>query len=263
MSESIIDISDMAVVRNGRFLLEGVTWQVRAGEHWALLGANGAGKTTLLQTLMGYLWPTSGRVNVLSHTLGSYDVRELRKEIGFVSVNMDARLSPTETVLAIALTGLSASYELYQEPSTAQIERAHTLLAHMGVDQHALRPYQSLSQGERQKVLIARALMASPRLLILDEPCGGLDFPSREQLLSALEDVLASPGAPQLIYVTHYPDELIPSMTHALLLAQGKVVASGPKETVLAPDPLATAFGVPVSVVWQEGYPIVRMLRGQ
>lgn len=261
VSDSVIEIEAASAVRASQTLFCDVTWRTQVGEHWALLGANGAGKTSLLQTLLGYLWPTVGRVRVLGHTLGGYDVRELRKEIGFVSANMDLRLSPSQTAREIVLTGLYASYELYEKPLEKQSLHAKELLSRMGVEDKSERPYQALSQGERQKVLIARALMSSPRLLILDEPCNGLDFPSREQLLTSLEDLMQSPGAPQLVYVTHYPDELTPSLTHALLLAHGKVVAQGAKEDVLAPDPLSQAFGVPVTVIWQEGYPIVRMQR--
>lgn len=243
-------------------LLDNVSWETKAGEHWALLGANGAGKTTLLQTLLGYLWPTSGTVRVLEHTLGEVDVRELRKAIGFVSVNMDARLEPGELVWRIVLTGLHASYELYRDAEQNERERAHDLLEQLGVESLADRPYRSLSQGERQKVLIARAMMASPRILILDEPCNGLDFPSRERLLQAIDQLAKNPGAPQLLYVTHYPDEIVPSITHTLLLKAGAVVASGEKERILTPHFLSSTFDVPVNVSWQEGYPVVRVVRG-
>jgi len=261
LTEAIVTMRQVSVVRQGRALLADLNWHTLRGQHWALLGANGAGKSTLLQILLGYLWPTTGRIDVLGHTLGAVDVRELRKWIGFVSVHMDARLEPAESALRVVLTGLHASYELYDEPTEDEVAQARERLAELDIAFLEARPYHLLSQGERQKVMIARALMAKPRLLILDEPCNGLDFPSRERLLISLEAIARRADAPQLLYVTHYPDELIPAISHTLLLREGCIVASGPKERVIVPETLSAAFGTAVTVAWQEGYPVVRAIR--
>ncbi|MCY0900691.1 MAG: ABC transporter ATP-binding protein [Firmicutes bacterium] len=254
-------LDHVSISRDGKKLLDDVSFVTRKGEHWALLGANGAGKTTLLQILMGYLWPTDGSVHVLGHTLGRVDVRELRKQIGFVSASMDARLEPGESALGIVLSGPSASWQLFEPVEDDMREQAVSWLARLGASGLEEQPYRALSQGERQKVLIARALMANPQILILDEPCNGLDFPSRESLLAAIDDIARSGDAPQLLYVTHYPDEIVPAITHAALLSQGQMVSAGDKQAVLQDQPLSRAFGLPVRVMWQDGYPIVRVAR--
>jgi len=262
LTTAVCLLDHVSISREGKKLLDDVSFVTRKGEHWALLGANGAGKTTLLQIMMGYLWPTDGSVEILGNTLGRIDVRELRKRIGFVSASMDARLEPGESALGIVLSGPFASWQLFETVADDTRAEAIRLLARLGASGLEQQPYRSLSQGERQKVLIARALLAHPQILILDEPCNGLDFPSREALLAAIDDLAQSADAPQLLYVTHYPDEIVPAITHAALLSEGRMVSAGDKQAVLQDEPLSTAFGIAVRVTWQDGYPIVRVARG-
>ena len=247
-----VELQDITVRRDGRELLKDVSWTLSEGEHWALLGANGSGKTTLLQTILGYLWPTSGRVRTLGRALGEVDVRELRKQIGFVSANMQARLEADQPAQDIVASGLHAAYGMYGEPGAAEGRRARALLGRAGLEERAGQPYGTLSQGERQKVLIARALMAEPRLLILDEPLAGLDFPSRAQTLWFLDDLAKGAAAPLLVYVTHHPEEIFPALTHAAVLKDGRLLAAGGKRAVLSDAVLSEAFGLPVSVAWRE-----------
>ncbi len=257
--ESLISVQNVSISRQGRFLLHDVTWETMRSQHWAILGANGAGKTTLLQTVLGYLWPSKGRVHVLSHQLGHYDVRELRKSIGFVSTNMDARLEADQSALAITASGRYAAYGLYENICQEDREQAMHFLSMMDADQLATEPYRLLSQGEKQKVLIARSLMAHPSILILDEPCNGLDFPSRERLIQTIQKLCSTLDAPQVLYVTHYPDEIMPAITHTLLLRDGTIVGAGLKQEMLTQESLSATFGISVHVKFQDGYPVVRL----
>lgn len=254
----MIQIENVSVKKQEKYLLQQVDWHTKLGEHWVLLGANGAGKTTLLQVILGYLWPTTGNVRILDQAFGECDLRELRKRIGFVSVQMDVRLEGGATALELVASGKTASYRLYEPVSNADQEMALHYLEQLGASEFAEKPYQLLSQGERQKVLIARALMANPDLLVLDEPCNGLDFPSREQLLTAISEMTSSHHR-QLIYVTHYPEEITSGFTHVAILKKGQMIAAGAKHEVLTDEVLTNAYGVPVRVLWLEGRPVVRM----
>ncbi len=257
--ESLISFQHVSIVRQGRFLLDDVTWETKRSEHWAILGANGAGKTTLLQTILGYLWPSKGQIHVLTHQLGKYDVRELRKSIGFVSTNMDSRLEADQSALAITVSGRYAAYGLYEDIRKEDREEAMHFLSMMEAGQLATEPYQLLSQGEKQKVLIARSLMAHPSILILDEPCNGLDFPSRERLIQTIQNLCSTIDAPQVLYVTHYPDEIMPAISHTLLLRDGSIVGTGLKEEVLTEELLSMTFAIAVQVSFQNNYPVVRL----
>ena len=250
-------------MRDGRPLLSSVTWRMRRKEHWALLGANGAGKTTLLQTVLGYLWPTRGSVRVLGQTYGQCDVREVRKRIGFVSSNMEGRLSSGQTAQNIVATGAEAAFAIYGELPADRRERARMLLRDFDMERFADQAYASLSQGERQKVMIARALMAEPHLLVLDEPCAGLDFPGRERLLHSLNRLCERENGPHLLYVTHYPEEILPGITHVAVLRAGAMIAAGAKRSVVTPGVLCAAYGLDVDVRWDRGVPLVRALHGE
>ncbi|MHB1628445.1 MAG: ABC transporter ATP-binding protein [Bacilli bacterium] len=256
----IIDMDGVGVRRQGRWLLEGIRLRTRRGEHWALLGANGAGKTTLLQLCLGQLWATQGRISILGHTLGQYDVRELRKTIGFVSVQMDIRLDQEERAANLVISGLAATHALWGESSEQDRARALELLDDLGASAIADQSYGTLSQGERGKVLLARALMPDPQLLVLDEPCSGLDFPSREHVLSALSRI-AGAASPQILYVTHYPGEILPEITHVAVLKKGRLIAAGAKEDILCDAVLSDAYELPVRVSWLNSTPVVRAQR--
>lgn len=257
---AIIDMDGIGIRRQGKWLLQDIQLRTHAGEHWALLGANGAGKTTLLQLCMGHLWATRGSMAILGHTFGQYDVRELRKAIGFVSVQMDTRLDPHEQAVDLVISGLAATHSLFCESSAQERARALGLLAELGALAIADHAYGTLSQGERGKVLLARALMPDPQLLILDEPCTGLDFPSREHVLVTLSQI-AQRGSPQILYVTHYPDEILPEITHVAVLKNGRLLAAGAKQDILNDAVLSGAYDLPVHVTWLNSIPIVRAER--
>ncbi|MGG7571483.1 ABC transporter ATP-binding protein [Streptomyces sirii] len=236
----------------GQVILDAVDWTVRSGEHWALLGANGAGKTTVLRLVGALMFPTVGTVEVLGHRLGSVDVRELRAVIGLVS---GAQKVPQDaTGHTVVLTGATGTVQpLWRRYDPATRERAHELLAELDCKELADRPYGVCSGGQRARILIARALMADPSLLLLDEPFNALDLPSREDLIDALHRLAL--GRPELatVTVTHHLEELSPSIAHALLLRDGRVQARGPVEEVLTGARMTACFGRPIEVSRHEG----------
>jgi iron complex transport system ATP-binding protein len=230
-------------------LLHDVGWSVGEGEHWVVLGPNGAGKTTLLHLAAAAAHPTSGTVEVLGERLGRVDVRELRERIGLVDAGTARQLRPRMPGRLVVLTGALGTIKLRRDRVTPEHEaQADALLRLMGAEVVAERRWEACSQGERQRLLIARALMADPDLLLLDEPATGLDLPARERLIGAL-DALAHdrPDLPTVV-ITHHVEEIPASTTHALLLADGAVVAAGPAEAVLTAEHVSTCFGLPVDV---------------
>ncbi|REK91593.1 ATP-binding cassette domain-containing protein [Streptomyces inhibens] len=236
----------------GQVILDAVDWTVCSGEHWALLGANGAGKTTVLRLIGALMFPTVGTVEVLGHRLGSVDVRELRAVIGLVS---GAQKVPQDaTGHTVVLTGATGTVQpLWRKYDEATRERAHELLAELDCKELADRPYGVCSGGQRARILIARALMADPSLLLLDEPFNALDLPSREDLIDALHRLAL--GRPELatITVTHHLEELSPAIGHALLLRDGRVQARGPVDEVLTGERMRACFGRPIEVSRHEG----------
>ena len=251
MSEPVLSLADVTVRRGAATLLDGVDWTVRDGERWAVLGSNGAGKTTLLQVAATTLTPTSGSVMVLGEELddSEVDVYELRPRIGFASSAVGERLPAGELVRDAVVT---AGYAVlgrgseYYDP--ADDLRALRLLEQLGCGRIADRAYGTLSEGERKRVQIARALMTDPELLLLDEPAAGLDLGAREALMRRLTRVMSSPDGPVLIMVSHHVEEIPPGVTHVLLLKAGTVVAAGPIGDVLTAEPLSRCFGLPLAV---------------
>lgn len=223
----IIEMNDVTWSRNGQQVLRGVDWRVKEGEHWALLGLNGSGKTTLLNMLCGYIWPTSGEIRVLGHKYGEVDLREHRKLIGWVSSSLQTRVHGQDKAQHLVLSGKYASFGLYDKPEDHDYDVAHDLMRQLGCGHLIDRTYQTCSQGEQQKLLIARALMSSPKLLILDEATNGLDFISRESLLDSIRGLCSQKNAPHMLYVTHHIEEILPQFTHTLLLRKGQVFQSG------------------------------------
>ncbi|WP_329493283.1 ABC transporter ATP-binding protein [Kitasatospora herbaricolor] len=244
---------EVDVVRDGRYLLRGISLTVEPGEHWALLGANGAGKSTLLALLGAVSHPTRGEVDVLGRRLGRVDIRDLRAYLGHVNPRHPLR-SPL-TVREVVLTGLGNSIEpdLQKSPTAAERARADQVMDTLGIAAMAEATWPTLSQGERGRTLIARALMPSPRLLLLDEPATGLDLTAREQLLDSLD--LLRHQHPELasVLVTHHLEELPESTTHALLLRDGECVAAGKVDEVITTELISDCFAHPIRITRHEG----------
>ncbi|MFF0224726.1 ABC transporter ATP-binding protein [Streptomyces sp. NPDC004629] len=257
----VLRAEDVQVVRDGRPILQEVSLTVRAGEHWALLGANGAGKSTLLGLLGALTHPTRGTVEVLGRRLGRVDVRELRSYVGHV----DPRHPLTEplTVRGVVLTGLTNSVAPLPRwrPTPQQEARADRLIETLGLAERREARWPTLSQGQRGRTLIARALMPEPRLLLLDEPATGLDLPGREQLLGALDALRREHPRLATVLVTHHLEELPAGTTHALLLRDGRSLAQGPAEDVLTGDRLGKCFDLPLVLERHGGRWNVRVER--
>lgn len=260
-SEKIISVKDVVWKRKGKVILDQISWDVFKGQHWVMIGLNGSGKTSLLNLITGYQWASSGEIHILGHRLGAVELRELRKSIGWVSSSLSERYRERmgDTAKGVVISGKYASVGLeYQTGVTKEDEeRAAELLARFEADYLADQPYNQLSNGEKQKVLLARAWMAKPKLLILDEPCSGLDIRAREDLLATIDQIGATPDGPTMIYVTHHIEEIMPSFTHALFIKDGRIVAKGEKKSVLTDAVLEETFKLPVRVHWENERPWV------
>lgn len=254
----ILDLNKISLKRNGVWILKDITWKVNHGEHWVLFGLNGAGKTALLNVLNAYEYPTKGKITVLGKEFGKSPLAEsLRKKIGLVSNSLQQKLHPGDNAFEIVLSGAFASIGLYETPTDEMRAKAISILTELGCFDYANREYATLSQGERQRVLIGRALMADPELLILDEPTNGLDFLAREMLLESVERIASGPSAPSILYVTHHTEEILPIFTQTLLLKEGEVFSSGQTSDMISDHVLSEFFGVEVSVLWNNNRPIV------
>lgn len=262
----VIDISSVSMTRGEDcVILEDIDWTIRPGDHWALLGANGSGKTSLLKVVCGYEWPSGGTVSVLGQTYGEAPIAEVRKHIGWVSSSLQTWVHDEDTALEVAVSGFEASFGLWREFTKTELTAALRALAHLRADNLADRPYGVLSQGERQRVLIARALVARPALLILDEPCAGLDPAARAAFLEDLSRFAARKDAPTLIFVTHHIEEIPAFVDRALVLRGGRVLARGPVAAVCTSKVLSEAFGRPCEVTRDDqGFQLrVRPRRGR
>jgi iron complex transport system ATP-binding protein len=263
--DPVVALDGVSVVRDGTALLDDVGWTVRPGERWALLGPNGSGKTTLLRVVGAGLWPTRGTVDILGERLGRVDMRELRKRITVVSASVARTLRPAQPALDVVLTGRHAALETWwHEYTDDDRSRAAGLLADAGFGggPFATRAFGLLSEGERQQVLLARALMGDPELILLDEPAAGLDLGAREHLLGRLAALAADPAVPPMILVTHHLEEIPPGVTHAALLRDGRVTAAGPIGEVVTDAAVSDAFGVDVTVEHRDGRWSARALPG-
>ncbi len=230
-------------------LLEEIDWQVGAGERWALLGPNGAGKTTLLTVVGAVEFASRGSVELLGAQMGRTDLPRLRESIGFVDARLGARFAPLLTVREVIRTGATATVGYFEERfSGLDLDRADELLGTFGLGPIGQRRFGDCSQGERQRALIARALVGRPRLLLLDEPGAGLDLPGRETLLAALDRLAAEQPELAVVLTTHHVEELPASTTHALLLRGGRVVAAGSVDEVLRDEPFSACFGLGLAV---------------
>lgn len=254
--DRIIEMKDVSWRRLGKEIIHHIDWTVQAGEHWAVLGLNGAGKTTLLNMVNGYIWPTTGQVNVLGNTFGKTDINELRKLIGWVSSSLGERVNGRHKAEDIVVSGKYAAVGLvFQEPTEADFQRGRELLQTLGASHLEGKEYEKCSQGEKQKVLIARSLMANPRLLILDEPTNGLDFISKEDLLEAVQTLAQEEDAPTIIYVTHHIEEVLPIFSHSLLLKDGTVFQAGKREDIITSEHMTKMYGRDIHVDWKSDRP--------
>ena len=251
---AILELSNITVRRGDRVILGPLNWQVLEGQRWVILGPNGAGKTTLLQICSSLIHPTSGDINILGEKLGRVDVFELRTRIGLTSSALVEQLSPDELVMDVVLTAAYAMLGRWQEKYDLWDEsRAMALLTALGVRELGERLFGSLSEGEKKRVQIARALMADPELLLLDEPASSLDLGGREDLLRRIESLSRDPLAPATVIVTHHIEEIPVGTTHALLLRDGVVVAQGEVASVITDQNLTRAYGLAITVQTEGG----------
>lgn len=252
MNQNIIEMDNVCLRRSGKEILRNVSWRMERGQHWAVIGANGSGKTTLLQIAGAVLFPTSGTVNVLGCRYGQTDMFALRRRIGWVSSALMARIPTGETAGSVVLSGLRATYGVLHEFSDADRELARQRMEQAGIAGIADSPFGVLSQGEQQKTLFARAMMADPELYILDETCSGLDLAARESFLRLVDRVIAA-GRAGVIMVTHHIEEIPTGVGNALVLSKGAVLAAGAASEVITGPTLSQAFGVKVFVESRHG----------
>jgi len=249
-----LELSDISVRRGDRVILGPLNWKVLEGERWVILGPNGAGKTTLLQICSSLIHPTTGEINILGEKLGKVDVFELRTRIGLTSSALVEQFPPDELVMDVVLTAAYAMLGRWQEKYDLWDEsRAMALLTALGVRELGERLFGSLSEGEKKRVQIARALMADPELLLLDEPASSLDLGGREDLLRRIESLSKDPLAPATVIVTHHIEEIPVGTTHALLLREGAVVAQGEVVSVITDQNLTQAYGLAITVQTEGG----------
>lgn len=249
MTNALLALSGVSIAYRGVPALRDMDWRVHAGERWVVLGPNGSGKTTLLGVVGGQRLPSTGRVHLLGERVGRVDLRELRKRIGLVSPAQAGRFRPELTALGAVWTGARATLGVFSQPTPEELDRARDLLAMLGCKGLEERRLTTLSEGERVRVQVARALMPDPPLLLLDEPAANLDLPGREMLLRHLADVSA--GA--IVLVTHRVEEIPPETTHALLLRGGAAVACGPLEEALTAATLSDCFGMRLRLSRRDG----------
>jgi iron complex transport system ATP-binding protein len=250
---TILNVRGLRVERGTTVILHDVSWRVHRGEHWVILGANGSGKTSLLSALTAYLSPTDGVIEVLGERYGETDWRELRKRVGLVSSSVRQMMAEDEPALDTVVSGKYAMIDYWGKPTVADRKRAAQILKSIECPHLAARPWRVLSQGERQRILIGRALMANPPLLILDEPCAGLDPTARERFLQFLQKLGRQKTAPTLIFVTHHVEEIVEIFSHVLLLKDGRVLAQGRKADVLTSELLTRAFAAHLRLHSENG----------
>lgn len=245
--DAVLTIEDVHLVRQGNALLDGIDWQVHRDQRWVVMGANGSGKTSLIRIASLYEHPSSGRVVVAGGELGTADVRELRRRIALVSPALIDMIRPGLTCRDIVMSAKYAALEPWWHQYDGEDDlRARSLLESQGVGFTADRTFATLSSGQRQRVMLARALMGSPELVLLDEPCNGLDLRAREELLGGLRTMAEDPASPPVVVVTHHVEEIPVGFTHLLTLREGRVIARGPLDRTLTDEVLSETFGIPL-----------------
>lgn len=256
--EPIVSLEHIYFRREERLIISDVSLQMNRGEHWVVLGKNGSGKSTLLEMINGYLFPSSGHVNVLGHLYGTVDVREVRRKIGYISQTLIEKLTLRDPVWEVVASGHYGYLRLYERIPAEVKDEAYAMLEQVRMSSFAEQPFGLLSQGERKKVLLARVLMSDPSILIMDEPCAGLDLYERENFLSTL-DIFRKNNV-QLIYVTHHIEEIVPLFTHVVLIDEGQIVAAGHKHDVLTAELIKDAYQVDVTIDWNDERPWIKVV---
>ncbi|HEY9245789.1 MAG TPA: ABC transporter ATP-binding protein [Candidatus Methanoperedens sp.] len=254
----VVSINHVFFMRNCKTILNDISFCINPGEHWAIIGPNGSGKTSLISIINGYHRPSKGDVIVLNRRFGRTDLRELRRSIGECSSEIREMIHEWESIKDIVLSGKFGSIGLYEKPAPIDLGFSDELLRFFKLSELEDRPFRELSTGEQQKTIIARALMPGPRLLVLDEPCAGLDLRAREEVLDAVQKISLAPS-PLLIYITHHIEEIIPGITHVMALKEGKVIACGSKKDVLTSEVISETFDVRVSLQEKNGrlWPVI------
>ena len=252
-SKPVIRLDNVFFIRDNTTILNDISLHINRGEHWAIIGPNGSGKTSLASIINGYHRPSKGGAEVLGRRFGSSDLREMRLHTGECSSEIRDMIHDWEPVRDIVLSGKFGSIGLYEPPASEDSERAGRLLDFFGLSHMADRSFNTLSNGEQQRTLLARALMPEPGLLVLDEPCAGLDIKAREELLDAVERMCSSPRGPTVVYITHRIEEIVPAVTHAMALHCGRAVAQGTKKEVLTGGVLSRIFDLNIDVQERDG----------
>ncbi len=247
MNEVIVEAKNLCYKAGRQYLLNSINWDVLKGEHWAVFGTNGSGKTTLLSMLAGFKSPTSGHLKVLGREYDEENILDLRRQVGWVSSSFFDRYFKHETVLQIVLSGLTGSFNITYEITDADVRKAKLLLREFKLENKENRIFNTLSKGERQNVLVARALITSPCVLVLDEPCTGLDVCAREYMQETIKNIAENELA-TVLYVTHYPEEIQPFMNKTMLLKNGRIFAKGDTEAVLTSENLSELLDETVSI---------------
>ena len=255
-----ISIRELRVIRGGTEILKGIQWNVAAKENWVILGANGSGKTTLLNCVTGYVTPSAGTIEVLGKEYGKADWRELRKEVGLVSSGIRHWIEDQQTALNVVASGRNAELNLWHAAEGKLLREARESLRQVECAKIGDRPWAFLSQGERQRVLIGRALMARYRILILDEPCAGLDPVARERFLQFLDRLALSDKTPNLVFVTHHVEEILPCFDKAVILKGGEILSQGAIGNVITSRNMTKAFDSKIAVRKGKGRFVLRFL---
>lgn len=256
----MISLQHLSLIRGNRHILNDVSIEMKPGENWVILGRNGSGKTTLLEMMTGYMFPSSGRVEVLGQVYGQCDVREVRKSIGYISQSLLEKLTLSDPVWEVVATGAYAFLRFYQDIPEEARSLAYSLLNEMDFGRLAELPLGTLSQGERKKVMLARSLMSNPKILIMDEPCAGLDLYEREKMLHEIDRLRQRNIT--VVYVTHHVEEIVPLFTHVALIKDGRLTAAGRKDEVLNHELIKQTYDIDAQLEWDGGRPWIKVISG-
>lgn len=255
----LLDLKNINWIREGKYILKDISLEINDGEHWVLYGLNGAGKSTILDIINAYTAPSSGEFEILDMKQGKpgYSADGIRKQIGYVSQSLFKKMRQEDNAFTTVISGAFASIGVYEEPSEQIKEKAKAICETLGITHYINRRFGTLSQGEQTRVLIGRALMSEPRLLILDEPTNGLDFVAREDLLERIGNIGQDKNGPTMIYVTHHLEEVLPVFKKILLLKDGEVFESGNIQSVVNDKNMSELFNINVDVTFKNDRPIL------